>query len=704
MKSTASAFLDPNLTNERQPVMSGPTSTVNRDKHINILLVDDESKNLMVLETILDDPGYRLFAPDSADQALLALVREEFALIILDIQMPGMTGFELAQMIKQRKKTANVPIIFLTAYYSEAEHILEGYDSGAVDYLHKPVNPAILRSKVAVFAALYRSTKHAEYINNTLVLEIEERQRVEEQLLKLNNELEERVDQRTSELLRANLAMRDSEQLLRLAQEAGRVGMWNWDLQTGLGTWTPAAWKFFDADGNYEEVPISTWLSCIHPDDQTRARERIDEAQVSGRYWDELRVFGQEKTHWIELTGAVDYEDDVPVRMRGAVRDITDRKEMELELKNAHRRKDEFLATLAHELRNPLAPIRNSLQILKMSRVDENVVKTITEMMDRQVHHLIRLVDDLLDASRVMEGKIELRKERVDLLSMITHAVETAQSIIKDNRHDLDICLSPEPLVLDADPVRLTQIIGNLLTNAAKYTEAGGRIRLTGERSGSELVLRVRDTGIGIASDMLDRIFDLFVQVDHASTRSQGGLGIGLTLVKNLVEMHGGTVRVTSDGLGKGSEFIVRLPLAVDNANEFSEAIHEGIKNSRKHRLLVVDDNKDAADSLAILLRMNGHDVQLAYNGPSAIELASTYLPDIVFLDIGMPVVDGYEVARQLRKIPHLQNAILTALTGWGQDEDRQRTAQAGFDFHLVKPVDPKAVETLLNNPKRDRK
>jgi PAS domain S-box-containing protein len=366
-------------------------------------------------------------------------------------------------------------------------------------------------------------------------------------------------------------------------------------------------------------------------------------------------------------------------------------------LRDNDRRKDEFLATLAHELRNPLAPIRNSLQILKMPRVDAATIERSREMMERQVQQLVRLVDDLLDVSRVMRGKIELRKERVELATVIARAVETVQPLIEAQQHELTVEVPADSLPLDADPVRLAQVVGNLLTNAAKYTEAGGRIRLTAQRAGSEAVLRVSDTGIGIASDMLPHIFELFVQVDHAATRAQGGLGIGLTLVKNLVEMHHGTVEAHSGGLGKGSEFVVRLPLAAiavdDSGGQVKE---EHVRASSGRRLLVVDDNRDAAESLAMLLRLQGHEVEVAHDGPAALKLAAGYRPELVFLDIGMPGMDGYEAARRMRQQPGLENIRLAALTGWGQQEDRRRTAEAGFDHHVVKPVEPSALEELL--------
>jgi PAS domain S-box-containing protein len=376
-------------------------------------------------------------------------------------------------------------------------------------------------------------------------------------------------------------------------------------------------------------------------------------------------------------------------------------------LREADQRKDEFLATLAHELRNPLAPIRNSLQILRMPRVDAKTIDRLRDMLERQVHHLVRLVDDLLDVSRVMRGKIELRRERVELATVVASAVETVQPLLDSQGHQLRINIPSESLPLGADPVRLTQVVTNLLTNAAKYTEQGGRIELTAERAGNMAVLRIRDTGIGIAPHMLPRIFELFVQVDTGTSRSQGGLGIGLTLVKNLVEMHNGTVQAHSEGLGKGSEFTVRLPLTSptlteNQGQEVEPQVNEEAASSGL-RLLVVDDNEDAADSLALLLQFHGHHVRVAYSGMAALEITKRGVPDLVFLDIGMPGMDGYEVARRLRQQPGLEKVLVAALTGWGQQEDRRRSAEAGFDYHLVKPVEPKTLESLLANLKLSR-
>jgi signal transduction histidine kinase len=370
------------------------------------------------------------------------------------------------------------------------------------------------------------------------------------------------------------------------------------------------------------------------------------------------------------------------------------------QLAEMDRRKDEFLATLAHELRNPLAPIRNLLQVLKMPRLDAATIERSRGTMERQVQHLVRLVDDLLDVSRVMRGKVALRKEPVELARVVARAVETAQPLIEAQGHELILDLPSESLLLDADPVRLAQVVGNLLTNAAKYTEPKGRISVTAGREGDRALLCVRDTGIGIAPGMLPKVFELFVQVDHTSTKAQGGLGIGLTLAKNLVEMHGGTVEARSAGLGHGSEFAVRLPLAVVEPKAPSEsktaARPQQAATAHGHRLLVVDDNEDAAESLALLLRLQGHEVRVAHDGPAALAMLNGYQPEMVFLDIGMPGMDGYEVASRLRQRPGLEDLRLAALTGWGQREDRRRTAEAGFDHHLVKPVEPALLEQVL--------
>jgi PAS domain S-box-containing protein len=365
-------------------------------------------------------------------------------------------------------------------------------------------------------------------------------------------------------------------------------------------------------------------------------------------------------------------------------------------LRDSDRRKDEFLATLTHELRNPLAPIRNALAILGMPRADAETLAHARAVLGRQVDHMVRLVDDLLDVSRVVSGKIELRAEPFELATAVAHAVETVQPLIDAQGHQLSISLPSESLLLRADRMRISQVIGNLLTNAARYTPAGGRISVTADRQGNMAVLTVRDNGVGIEPSMLTRIFDLFVQAQHAGT--QGGLGIGLTLVKTLVELHDGTIEAVSGGPGKGAEFVVRLPVVQQAAGAISQADSApALMAPSGRRVLVVDDNQDAASSLATLLQLQGHDVRVAFSGLAALAIVQNYTPHVVFLDIGMPDMDGYEVARRLRQRAGFDTVVMAALTGWGQQADRRRTSAAGFDHHFVKPPDPRALERLLS-------
>ena len=378
-------------------------------------------------------------------------------------------------------------------------------------------------------------------------------------------------------------------------------------------------------------------------------------------------------------------------------RDITERKQAELALRDVDRRKDEFLAILAHELRNPLAPIRNSLHILRLTSQNDPVAERVGDMMDRQVNQMVRLVDDLLEVSRITSGKIALRKERVDLAAIVHDSVETSRPLIEAVEHRLALAFPPDPLIVDGDPVRLAQVFANLLNNSAKYTDAGGEIRITARRDNGWAVVSVRDSGAGIPREMLPSVFELFTQIDRHADRSQGGLGIGLTLVKSLVEMHGGTVHASSAGLGKGSEFVVRLPLVSDrHAVDVSQApaISGSLLNPR--RVLVVDDNHDAAESMGILLKLLGADVHVAYSGAEALDALPTYRPDVVILDIGMPGMDGHEVARRIRRQPEFQKVTLIALTGWGQDKDRRQSQTAGFDYHLIKPADMDALQAVL--------
>ncbi len=387
-----------------------------------------------------------------------------------------------------------------------------------------------------------------------------------------------------------------------------------------------------------------------------------------------------------------------PTGLATISRNITDRKCMEEALKDADRRKDEFLATLAHELRNPLAPLRNALHILRLTHDNPATLGQVREMMERQLGQMVRLVDDLLDVSRITRGKIELRKEPVDVRRVVQSALETSRPLIDSAGHELTVSLPDESLCVEGDLTRLAQVLANLLNNAAKYTPERGRISLTVERHEEQVVLRVRDNGIGIPADMLPHIFDMFTQVDRALDRAQGGLGIGLTLVRRLVEMHGGLVEAHSDGPERGSEFVVRLPLIVtapDPPVPSSDGRHQA-PSAPGRRILIADDNTDGAASLALYLQMLGHEVRTACDGPSAVQTAAEFRPDVALLDIGMPGMDGYETGTRLRQLPGLAAVVLIALTGWGQEEDRRRTEVAGFHAHLVKPLDPAELHELL--------
>jgi PAS domain S-box-containing protein len=389
-----------------------------------------------------------------------------------------------------------------------------------------------------------------------------------------------------------------------------------------------------------------------------------------------------------------------------AAEDLADRAVIAIEnahllatLKESDRRKDEFLAMLAHELRNPLAPIRNAVQLLHLKGPPNPDLQWARDVIDRQVQQMARLVDDLLDVSRITRGKIELRRERVELVAAVNSALETSRPLIKTRGHELTVTLPPEPIHLYADPTRLAQVLSNLLNNAAKYTDEGGRIWLTVERQNDQVLVRVKDTGIGIPTEMLAHIFEIFSQVDRSLERSEGGLGIGLTLVKRLVEMHGGTVEALSAGPGTGSEFVLRIPVAAPEVKEPTSPEAGGYGQTAAPltcRVLVVDDNQDSAESIAMLLRTLGNEVRTAHDGWEAVEAAAAFQPNLVLLDIGLPKLNGFEAARRIRELPSGGDIMLIALTGWGQEEHRRRSKEAGFDHHLTKPVDFRALQDLL--------
>jgi PAS domain S-box-containing protein len=390
-------------------------------------------------------------------------------------------------------------------------------------------------------------------------------------------------------------------------------------------------------------------------------------------------------------------------KILGAVlvfRDISARRDAERLLREADQRKDEFLAVLAHELRNPLAPLRHALEILHLAHDDPGAIEQVGGIMERQLQHMVRLIDDLLDVSRIAGNRLELRRETIDIAAVVHSALETCGPLLSQSLHSLKLTLPPHPLHVDADRSRLAQAFANLLNNAVKYTEGGGRIWLTVERAGNEVIVIVRDSGIGIPGDMLEPIFEMFVQVDSSLERAQGGLGIGLQLVKRIIEMHDGSVVAESAGAGKGSQFVVRLPVVLTPAAVTNPVVGPR-GGDRPRRILVADDNPDAGDTLAMMLRMMGHEVCVARDGVEALDQGPRFHPDIALLDIGMPRLNGFETARQIRASEWGRDIVLVALTGWGQEEDRRRSQEAGFDHHMVKPVELATLEGVLSQPPR---
>lgn len=522
------------------------------EERVNILLVDDLPSKLLSYEAILGELGENLIKANSAKEALEVLLKNDVAVILVDVCMPEQDGFELVEMIRQHHRFQQTAIIFVSAVQMDDLDRIKGYASGAVDYISVPIVPEILRAKVSVFVDLYRKTT---------------------QLARLNLELEQRVEERTSELAKTEEALRQAD-----------------------------------------------------------------------------------------------------------------------------RRKDEFLATLAHELRNPLAPMRTSLDILRHLKVKDPLIDRSVETMERQMSQMTRLIDDLMDVSRITRNRLEMRKSRVALSDVLRNGIESCRTVIDDTNQTLTVNAPDEDVHLDADAIRIGQVIANLLNNASKYTPDGGRITLDAEADNDTVTIKVLDNGIGVDAEDLPHLFEPFYQVNRTVQRSQGGLGIGLTLVRTIVEMHGGTISAHSDGPGKGTQFTMRIPRHVCDETELAAPALDLAKkvSPNARRVLVVDDNRDAAESLTMLLRFSGHEVVTAHDGLQAIADAKEFRPELVLMDLGMPGMNGYEAAKALRGEPWGSEMVLVALTGWGQEEDRKRTKEAGFDRHLVKPIEFVEVQRLF--------
>ncbi len=671
-----------------------------------LLIVDDTPANLDALAALLEPTGCTLVRAHSGDEALLALLKHDFAAIILDIRMPGMGGIDLARLIKQRRRSQDIPILFLTAHLPDRDEVLTGYGVGAVDYLSKPVNPDILRSKVAVFVDLHRKTRALAELNRTLQEEVLERRQAQLEIERANEELERRVSERTAALVRAHQALKDNEERFRLAADAADAFVYDVDLATGRMTVMHNLERVTGFDAAEVEATVGWWEARVHPDDRAARRRRLDEhlRDPAARNFRLAYRIRRADGSWcsVEDTTLIVREDDGQARrLVGAIADETERARMEEGLREAQRRaddanraKDEFLAMLGHELRNPLAPMVTALELLRLRGSQSRE----QDVLERQVRHLIRMVDDLLDVSRITTGKVELQRRPVNLHDVVGRAMEIAGHLLEQRRHAVDIQIPHHELVVHADVDRLAQVIANLLTNAAKYSDHGSRILLRGERLGPHVRLTVADEGIGIMPEMLRGVFDAFVQQPQTLERSRGGLGLGLAIVRSLVTQHGGTVQALSEGPGKGSEFIVELP-AVDRVETGGFDVRPAIlrpTSDRLTRILVVDDNDDAVQMLTVALGRLGYTVEAAHDGPSAIKKAMAFHPEIALLDIGLPVMDGYELAERLRELPIGPSIRMVAVTGYGQDADRDRATRAGFEKHLVKPIDLLRLERVI--------
>lgn len=521
-------------------------------------------------------------------------------------------------------------------------------------------------------------------------------------LVELFNAMLDELGARAATLEQANEALRQSDDRYQLAVRGSSAGLWDWDMVRGTTFYSPRFKALLGySDEEFPDLP-SSLAAIMHQEDRPLVREAL-RAHMSEDMPYQVECRLRQKSgqwRWFLLAGMARRDaKGQGLRMAGSVIDVTERKEAEQVLRDANRAKDEFLATLAHELRNPLAPIRTGLDILKRDTGNGAASQQARKIMDRQLVHMIRLIDDLLDISRINSGKIRIETSRMDLALAIHTAVELCLPTLEARRHRLDLDLQQASIFVMADATRLAQALGNLLNNAAKYTPEGGHISIAARQDNGTAMVEVRDNGVGIAPDMLDRVFSLFTQVNRTLDQAQGGLGIGLYLVRSLIALHGGTVTAFSEGAGLGSTFTVRLPCLSTGSGEAAPADASAGSASRStgRRVLVVDDNVDAADTIATVLSMMGHDTQSVYDGESVLQAARSFEPDVLLLDLGLPGMSGYDVARQLRADPRFSQTILVALTGWGSELDRMRSSEAGFDEHLTKPVDPAVLELLLS-------
>lgn len=632
---------------------------------LRVLLLEDSLLDAELTLACLEEGGLQVEAVrvDTRPDFLREL-SQCLDLILADYSLPGFDGFSALELAQT--SCPDVPFIFVTGALGE-ELAIDTLKRGATDY--------VLKDRLERLApAVHRALREREAKR--------ERARLEQ-------------------------ALRTSEQRYRCLVEAISQVVWTTDAE-GNVVEDMLGWR--EITGKPPESTLGLrWLEDLHPEDRERVRLTwLDACETRSPYCCEYRILGRDgqyrhfASRGVPLLG----EDGQVREWVGLCTDITERKRSEEQLRQqaealaaADEEKNRFLAMLGHELRNPLAPTLAAMRILQENCTPE-VVQRQRQVIERQIRHMTRLVDDLLDVARITRGKIELRQELVDLRLLVDQAIQMTAPLIEGRDHQLQLQVPAEPVRMIADPARITQVIGNLLNNAAKYTPPGGRINLSLEQAEREARIRIRDTGQGIPTERLPEVFQLFTQLEHSGTTDQQGLGIGLTLVRNLVELHGGRIEAHSEGLGRGSEFIVHLPLASDSADPITATesgdAGDAVPAVPGRQILLVDDNVDAAETLSELLELWGHQVMVVHDGLAALNAVQARRPEFIILDIGLPGMDGYEVARRLRRDPALQQVPLVALTGFGRPHDREQAERAGFDYHLTKPVDPENLRSLL--------
>jgi PAS domain S-box-containing protein len=649
---------------------------VQRPDRVNVLLVDDRPENLLALEAILNSPSYNLVQASSGTEALRCLLNQDFAVILLDVQMPGMDGFETATLIRSRDRSRSTPIIFITAFSSNDTHVFKGYSLGAVDYLFKPLKPEILTSKVQVFVELFQKTVE--------------------------------VKQQATQLAAVNSELSKSEERFRTLCACSPLGIYVADVEGRCTYINPRCQAICGL--TLEENLAEVWQREVHPEDHDRVvADWLAWIKESQEYSNEFRLAGSDNVRWIHVQSSPMFSDlGKLIGHVGTVRDITDRKQAEeergrlireqvarQEAERANQMKDEFLAILSHELRTPLNAILGWSRLLRVKKFDEETIDKALETIERNAKSQSQLIEDILDVSRILRGKLNLNKHPIRLESVIELAIDSLQPLAEDKSIVLELTRSPNVGAVIGDSDRLQQIVWNLLSNAIKFTPEEGKVEVRLESVGDEAQIQIIDNGIGIAPDFLPYVFDRFRQADSSTTRSYGGLGLGLAIVRHLVEQHGGKVYAENNP-GEGAKFTVALPLAQRNAlayeDDWSELNDQAqiLPTLVNLQLLVVDDDDDTREFLIALLEEEGAMVRSASSVAEALAALESSWPDVLLSDIGMPGADGYELIARVREMEVLRGGMMPAiaLTAYARESERQQALEAGFQMHLSKPVE----------------